>query len=562
VESVDPNNIEGPSGYGPQGFVEPELFSYGIEFQNKPTATAPAQVVVVTQQISSNLDWSTFQLGNIAFGNTVIDVPAGQTSYSTQVDLTASLGIYVDVTAMFNTVTGLATWTFTSIDPTTLDVPSDPLVGFLPPDKVAGQGEGFVNYSILPKALTRTGTQINAQATVVFDANAPLSTADFLNTLDVGPPTSSVAALPAHSPPTFTVRWSGTDDPGGSGVAFYDVYVSDDGGAFTAFMTNTTATSASFTGQFGHTYAFYSVATDNVGNVQPTPTVAQAATQVVAAPTSSVSPLPAVTKTGSFTVSWSGTPGPGATTIASYEIFVSDNGGPFEPFVTSTTKTSATFSGKNGHTYAFYSLATDNLGHRQPTPSAAQATTKVVVTAPPPLVTVSKVSDVLNKKQQVTQVLITLSGAVNSGEADKIGTYRLVTPGTNGSYSAKNAGTIKIASATYNAARHAVTLTPSKPFPLTKPVQLTVYGTGPRALQDAYGRDIDGDHNGKAGGNAILILSRGGAVLDGVVVRRQLPIARRAALRRLEPLAVDALLERIEISALRRRRMRYINEMH
>ena len=39
--------------------------------------------------------------------------------------------------------------------------------------------------------------------------------------------------------------------------------------------------SATFTGQAGHTYGFYSVATDNAGNVQPTPTAAQATTQVV-----------------------------------------------------------------------------------------------------------------------------------------------------------------------------------------------------------------------------------------------------------------------------------------
>src|SRR5262249_391980 len=70
----------------------------------------------------------------------------------------------------------------------------------------------------------------------------------------------------------------------GSGIAFYDVFVSDDGGAFTSFKTHTTQTSATFNGQVGHTYSFFSVATDNVGNVQPTPTSAQATTQVVIAP--------------------------------------------------------------------------------------------------------------------------------------------------------------------------------------------------------------------------------------------------------------------------------------
>jgi hypothetical protein len=51
--------------------------------------------------------------------------------------------------------------------------------------------------------------------------------------------------------------------------------------AFTPFLTATTQTSATFTGQFGHTYGFYSVATDNVGNRQPTPTAAQATIQLI-----------------------------------------------------------------------------------------------------------------------------------------------------------------------------------------------------------------------------------------------------------------------------------------
>ena len=95
------------------------------------------------------------------------------------------------------------------------------------------------------------------------------------------PPTSSVAALPNNSPATFMLSWSGSDS-GGSGVATYSIYVSNNGGAFLPLLTNTTLTSTSFTGQTGHTYGFYSIATDNVGNVQATPTAAQATTTVSA----------------------------------------------------------------------------------------------------------------------------------------------------------------------------------------------------------------------------------------------------------------------------------------
>ena len=191
------------------------------------------------------------------------------------------------------------------------------------------------------------------------------------------PPTSTVAALPAFSSGSFNVSWSGQASTGGNNIASYDVYVSDNGGAFTPWLTDTTQNTATFTGVKGHTYGFYSIATDNAGNIQSTPPGAQASTKVdTVAPTSSVSALPAFSP-ASFTVSWSGTDNAGGSGIASYSIFASNDGGPFTPLLTDTTQTSTTFMGVNGHTYGFYIVATDNVGNVQPTPTAAQATTAV-----------------------------------------------------------------------------------------------------------------------------------------------------------------------------------------
>jgi hypothetical protein len=98
--------------------------------------------------------------------------------------------------------------------------------------------------------------------------------------LDVTPPTSSVSALPAtESSPSFTVSWTG-GDPHGPGIASYDIYVSVNGGAFQPWLTGTTKTSATYSGQAGHSYGFYSIATDTQGVRQPTPTAAQASTTV------------------------------------------------------------------------------------------------------------------------------------------------------------------------------------------------------------------------------------------------------------------------------------------
>ena len=116
---------------------------------------------------------------------------------------------------------------------------------------------------------------------IVGNWDPPLSAAAIANPTDTTAPASTVAPLPAtESSATFTVNWSGSDSAGGSGIAGYDVFVSDNGGVYTPFVTGTTATSALFTGVNGHTYGFFSVATDEAGNVQPPPAAAEASTNL------------------------------------------------------------------------------------------------------------------------------------------------------------------------------------------------------------------------------------------------------------------------------------------
>jgi RHS repeat-associated protein len=299
----DPNDLTGPAGYGASGFITPsQTLPYTINFQNEPNASAPAQTVVITEQLAPSLDWSTFQVGNFTIAGTTYQVPAINGFYSTQIDLRSTLGILLDVSAGINLTTGVATWTFTSIDPQTGDVPANILTGFLPPDVTPPQGEAFVTYTVRPKTTDTTGTPIGAQASIVFDTNAPVATPQVVNTIDAGPPMSSVNPLPAQTPSTtFTVSWSGQDDPGGSGIANYDVFVSDNSGPFTLFQQGTTLTIASFTGQVGHTYGFYSVAVDNVGHRQATPTTAQASTTITNPPPALTSFTPPAPTEGSST---------------------------------------------------------------------------------------------------------------------------------------------------------------------------------------------------------------------------------------------------------------------
>jgi RHS repeat-associated protein len=285
-QSLDPNDIVGPGGFGADNFLRAVgTLPYVINFENAPTAGGPAQEVIITHRLDDDLDLDTFQLGDIGFGDLTIDVPEGRQFYSTRVDLRtlttpARQDLVVNVTAELDRATRVVTWTFHTLDPETLDIPISPFVGFLPPDKNPPEGQGFVSFTVRPKAGSPTGTRIDAQATIVFDTNAPIDTPLWTNTLDLDPPTSSVSPLPAVTNTTsFVVNWSGNDGLG-AGVATFDVFVSDNGTAFTPWLTGTTQTSATFTGMEGHTYGFYSVATDNVGQVEAAKTTAEATTLV------------------------------------------------------------------------------------------------------------------------------------------------------------------------------------------------------------------------------------------------------------------------------------------
>jgi hypothetical protein len=273
---LDPNDKAGSTGVGTPQYVSGRApLRYAVYFSNEVAATLPVQKIVVTDQLdATNDNLSSFQLGPIAFNGNLLTPPAGLTSFATTVDLRPASNLGVAVNEALNTSTGLLTLSLQSLDPTTSQPPADPTAGFLPPG-----GLGSMFFTVMPNSGLSTNTQIQNQASIVFDANPSMSTTNWLNTIDNTPPTSHVSALPAtENLATFTLQWSGTDV--GAGIQDYTVYASDNGAAYSAFQTNTTATSAAFTGQSGHTYAFYSVSRDLVGNVEGKSPVAEATTSV------------------------------------------------------------------------------------------------------------------------------------------------------------------------------------------------------------------------------------------------------------------------------------------
>jgi hypothetical protein len=282
--SGDPND-KFATGIGlPEWVAGGDAITYTIQFENETNAGAPAQTVAISDPLAGNLDWSTLQLGAIGFNDVIIEIPPGVQTFSTNVNVGTDPNP-VAVSASLNPAGGVVSWLMESIDPVTGQLVTDPLAGFLPPDNVQGQGEGYVIYTIEPRSGLATGTQITNQASIVFDLNAAIVTPITTNTVDVTPPASSMAALPANPTSIVPVSWSGYD--AGSGIAGFDIYVSTNGGPWTPWLLGTTNTSAKFTGVPGNTYALYSVATDEVGNVEASPQIPGAETTIA----SSLAPL-------------------------------------------------------------------------------------------------------------------------------------------------------------------------------------------------------------------------------------------------------------------------------
>lgn len=270
VGSCDPNEIMGPEGYSDEKFVSKnEALPYTIFFENDPVfATAPAQRVVVRQQLDSNFDPATFRLNGFGFRNLVFDVPSGLTNYTARLNTAGEIGVDVNVTFGLDVTANELFWAIQSIDPATGLPPMDALAGFLPVNDSTSAGEGFVSYSIKAAPETVTGDEIRASANIFFDTNAPIPTNEVVNTIDAFAPTPEEltdVSIQYDSLISFTVF--GQDDPGGSGMKDFEVWVSEEGGEYRLLSNNNQiGETFSFQGAPGKNYCLVPVLRDNVNN--------------------------------------------------------------------------------------------------------------------------------------------------------------------------------------------------------------------------------------------------------------------------------------------------------
>ena len=176
AQSCDPNEISGPLGTGEKRYVQQgEWMNYTIYFENKTNATAAAQEVFVDLPMDESLDWSTLELGEIAFGDHIDTSLSGKTHGKASYAMPGTnTFVKTEVTAK----NGVLSWYMRDWDPTTADnFPASATGGFLPPnDPETHCGEGHLSYRVRVKSDAPNGAIIRASAQIVFDSNPMIET--------------------------------------------------------------------------------------------------------------------------------------------------------------------------------------------------------------------------------------------------------------------------------------------------------------------------------------------------------------------------------------------------
>ena len=269
--SYDPNEMIGP--WGPDDnahYIKPiHQMGYMVTFENKASATAPAHEVFVTDTLdATKYDLSTFSFTSYGWADVALLVGGSKTKEFTR-DINYNVNgqdILVRVSGQFDQQTGIARWSFVSLQKNGNEI-DDPDLGFLVPNNDNHDGEGFVSFIVEHKKNPANGSTISNKATIVFDANDPITTNTYVNTFDTDYPTSKITKVEEQNG-QLVVTLQGSDKT--SGIDHYTLYAFiNDSDEPQVVASNITTTQASFACETGTKYGLCVIATDRVGWNEP-----------------------------------------------------------------------------------------------------------------------------------------------------------------------------------------------------------------------------------------------------------------------------------------------------
>lgn len=271
VTSFDPNEMYGYLSDAGSKFIAESVrnVNYRIEFENDTTfATASAHVVEVKDTLDGKLfDLTTFAPTGIKIGDKSMTLD-GSPNFVKTIDMRPAINTIAQVEGKYDQTKGIATWTFTSLDPMTMEPTDDVMQGFLPVNYDGKSGIGEVSYDISLRENLPDGTEIPNRAGIVFDKNEAILTPTWTNIVDSVPPTSHITGVEQQNDSILSICFEGEDAR--SGVWKYDVYVQYGKGTSWEKIAECAADSSYIDFRFydGLDYGFCVLATDSAGNVE------------------------------------------------------------------------------------------------------------------------------------------------------------------------------------------------------------------------------------------------------------------------------------------------------
>ncbi len=268
LNSHEPNEIYGTTS--PSGSIcltdSVQTVNYRIQFENDSVfATAAAQTVIVRDTLDTRyLDLSTFTPTFVKIADDMYEVD-GSPNFVKTIDMRPRINTIVQVNCDLDKEQGIATWTFRSLDPLTMEPVTDVERGFLPVNYDGISGIGEVAFDIGLKQPLPNGTEISNRSGNIFDSNEPVMTPTWTNIIDAVAPESAITSYHIVNDSTMTLRFNGIDNL--SGVWKYDVYACY-GEAAAPFRVAEDVTESECDVRIyqGIVHGFFVVATDSAGN--------------------------------------------------------------------------------------------------------------------------------------------------------------------------------------------------------------------------------------------------------------------------------------------------------
>ena len=271
VNSYDPNEITGPAGYGDKNYIaKTNAATYTIFFENKDTASAPAQEIWITDTLDKSIfDMTRFSFNSIMVGDSIYRFPNGQSEFALDIDYRPYKNLIGRAMARLDTATGVIGIYLSSLEPGTLYPNEDPELGILPPNTNSPEGEGSVSFTIGLRELENEDSFSN-RAIIVFDFNEPIVTNTWRNTIDDNKPVSEILSY-SFDEISETIILQLVSDDDGSGLEFITVFVSANDTDWYP-VGNSTENIVLYKAIPGlNNYKFFSVATDSVGHIENPP---------------------------------------------------------------------------------------------------------------------------------------------------------------------------------------------------------------------------------------------------------------------------------------------------